>query len=421
MRAAKAVLVSGRSFLKSWATFFVGGDFLLGCTFIVPFCRGKCPYCDFYSLAGTPEGMDAYVAAVLRAMGPWGEKLRGREIATVYFGGGTPSLLGAERLVRLLQGVKEGFGPGPRGRRSPLEANPTQVDRAFFQGVREAGFDRLSMGLQSANEEELRLLGPGPTPPGSGAGRGGRPGRGVFQHLPGPDAGAARRVPGKIGARSIDFAAGAGVEHISSYILKVEPGTPFAGRGWKSPTMTVPWSSTSSPWRSWQSGAMGSTRSATSQSPAGRAATTCCTGAGEEYVGFGPGAHSFFGGRRFYYPRDLAGFLNGAGPVDDGPGGGFGEFAMVNLRLSRGLVRRTALARFGAQGGALFDRARERAKKIPGAAGAGGWGAQSPLPRRGFWSPTPCWWSCWGRSCKKRERNFPLSFFYPAFCWNSWG
>ena len=57
----------------------------LGFYFHVPFCRGKCPYCDFYSLAGTPEGMDAYVAAVLRAMAPWGEKLRGREIATVYF------------------------------------------------------------------------------------------------------------------------------------------------------------------------------------------------------------------------------------------------------------------------------------------------------------------------------------------------
>ena len=72
---------------------------MLGLYFHVPFCHGKCPYCDFYSLPDSQSQMDEYAAAVLAALAPWGEKLRGREVSTVYFGGGTPSLLGAERLL----------------------------------------------------------------------------------------------------------------------------------------------------------------------------------------------------------------------------------------------------------------------------------------------------------------------------------
>ena len=71
---------------------------MLGFYFHVPFCHGKCPYCDFYSLPDSQENMDAYVQAVLTSLAPWRDKLRNRELATVYFGGGTPSLLGADRL-----------------------------------------------------------------------------------------------------------------------------------------------------------------------------------------------------------------------------------------------------------------------------------------------------------------------------------
>ena len=130
----------------------------LGLYFHVPFCRGKCPYCDFYSLAGTPEGMDAYVAAVLRAMAPLGGEAAGAGDRHGILWRGYPQPAGGGAAGPAAAGGEGGFCPGPRAEVT-LEANPTQVDRAFFQGVREAGFDRLSMGLQSANEEELRLLG----------------------------------------------------------------------------------------------------------------------------------------------------------------------------------------------------------------------------------------------------------------------
>ena len=140
---------------------------MLGLYFHVPFCHGKCPYCDFYSLPDGAARMDAYVEAVLRALAPWRERLRGRELATVYFGGGTPSLLGARRLGPILDAVREGFALSP-GAEVTLEANPTQVDRDFFKEVRQAGFNRLSMGLQSADPPSCGCWAgptPGRTPP----------------------------------------------------------------------------------------------------------------------------------------------------------------------------------------------------------------------------------------------------------------
>ena len=202
---------------------------MLGFYIHVPFCHGKCPYCDFYSRPDSPRKMDAYVSAVTAALAPWRERLAGRELATVYFGGGTPSLLGARRLGTILQAVRQGFSLAP-GAEITLEANPTSVDRAFFQEVGQAGFNRLSMGLQSANEEELRFLGRAHSPQQAAQAVENARAAGfsnisldLMLGLPG---GSREKL-----GRSIAFAASLGVEHISSYILKVEPGTPFAARG----------------------------------------------------------------------------------------------------------------------------------------------------------------------------------------------
>lgn len=336
---------------------------MLGFYFHVPFCHGKCPYCDFYSLPDSPQAMDVYVQAVLASLAPWRERLAGRELATVYFGGGTPSLLGADRLGTLLQAVGEGFSLAPEAEIT-LEANPTRVDRDFFQGVRAAGFNRLSMGLQSAHREELRFLGRTHSP------------EDVIQAV--GDARAAGfsnisldlmlGLPGGSWEKlrdSIAFVAGLSVEHVSSYLLKVEPGTPFGERGVELPSeddgadqylLAVE-----------ELARLGYKQYEISNfaRPGKESRHNLLYWRGEEYLGFGPGAHSFFQGRRFYYPRDLKAFLRGEPPVDDGPGGDFGEFAMLNLRLTRGLRREDCLARFGATGGALFDEVLENAASCP--------------------------------------------------------
>ena len=336
---------------------------MLGFYFHVPFCQSKCPYCDFYSRPVSPEVMDAYVQALLSSLSPWTEKLRDRELSTIYFGGGTPNLLGAERLRTILQEVRERFALSPTAEIT-LEANPTHVDRTFFEKVRSAGFNRLSMGLQSANPEELRFLGRTHSP------------QDVIQAVVNARAAGFDNIsldlmlglPGgskeRLG-KSIAFATGLGVEHISSYILKVEPGTPFAARH-----VTVPDDDQTSDQYLFAVEELAKRGYAQYEisnfsRPGKESRHNLLYWRGEEYLGFGPAAHSFFGGRRFYFPRDLEGFLQGNAPVDDGPGGDFGEFAMLNLRLTRGLLREDCLARFGTQGEEEFCQLLENAKKCP--------------------------------------------------------
>ena len=73
----------------------------------IPFCASKCPYCDFYSLTGqTPEVMDGYTDALIRSLGEWSARLEGVLADTLYFGGGTPSLLGSDRLARIMEAAR---------------------------------------------------------------------------------------------------------------------------------------------------------------------------------------------------------------------------------------------------------------------------------------------------------------------------
>ena len=133
-----------------------GGASPIGLYLHVPFCDGKCPYCDFYSMRAGGMKLRQYMDALLRRI----RSFQGRGIAldTVYFGGGTPSLLGDKRLARLLGAVRESFALAP-GAEITVEVNPTREPGRLYQGLREAGVNRISLGLQSAQDGELRLLG----------------------------------------------------------------------------------------------------------------------------------------------------------------------------------------------------------------------------------------------------------------------
>lgn len=329
----------------------------------VPFCDGKCPYCDFYSLRGDGELMDRYVSALSREIGAWADSHDRQAAGTVYFGGGTPNLLGAERLSALLERVRDCFAVQD-GAEITLEANPTGGDRAFFQAVRKAGFNRLSMGLQSANEEELAFLGRRHT--SGDVKRSVEAARGAgFDNI---SLDLMLGLPGGTKARlehSIDFAAGLGVEHISAYILKVEEGTPFAARGVQVPEDDDTADQYLFCVEELERRGYAQYEISNFARPGRESRHNLVYWHGEEYLGFGPGAHSFYGGKRFYYDRDLAGFLAGAKPAADGEGGGFAEYAMLNLRLTEGLRRDRCRERYGPAGEAAFDRMAQRVKKCP--------------------------------------------------------
>ena len=123
----------------------------------IPFCVKKCNYCDFLSAPAEEETRAAYVDALL-------EEIRGfedpedYEVVTVFFGGGTPSILPGQEIFRIMEALREKFS-FRRGAEITLEANPGTVDKEKLSCYKKAGINRLSFGLQSADAEELKKLG----------------------------------------------------------------------------------------------------------------------------------------------------------------------------------------------------------------------------------------------------------------------
>ena len=129
----------------------------LGIYVHIPFCRQKCIYCDFYSLPNREEEMDAYCAALETRL--LETDFSGCAADTVYFGGGTPSLLGPARLNAVLATVCRACEVVPEAEIT-LEANPDSAgDRNALRDLRSAGFNRISLGMQSASDAELASLG----------------------------------------------------------------------------------------------------------------------------------------------------------------------------------------------------------------------------------------------------------------------
>lgn len=120
----------------------------------IPFCVKKCRYCDFLSMPADEDTRDRYVEALCHEIEAYGRA----SIETIYFGGGTPSVIGAEKLIRILECVRTHFAVMEEAEIT-VEINPATIDKKGLQKLRENGVNRLSIGLQSINDEELKLLG----------------------------------------------------------------------------------------------------------------------------------------------------------------------------------------------------------------------------------------------------------------------
>src|SRR5262245_31842789 len=124
-----------------------------------PFCASKCPYCDFNShvrTGGIDEGR--FLAAYQAELRHWASRTRGRTVASIFFGGGTPSLLSPATVGSLLE-VIAGLWPIDEKVEVTLEANPSSVEASRFAGYRAAGVNRVSLGVQSLDDGALRVLG----------------------------------------------------------------------------------------------------------------------------------------------------------------------------------------------------------------------------------------------------------------------
>lgn len=123
-----------------------------------PFCASKCPYCDFNSHVHESIDQNAWRQAYLRAIEHYAEKLPGRVVSSVFFGGGTPSLMEPETVAEIFDAIQKHFKVA-NDLEVTLEANPTSVEAEKFKAFRAAGVNRVSIGVQALNDKDLKFLG----------------------------------------------------------------------------------------------------------------------------------------------------------------------------------------------------------------------------------------------------------------------
>ena len=124
----------------------------------IPFCVKKCDYCDFLSFPAEEKMQEDYVEALLKELVFYGTKYKDRRITTIFIGGGTPSWLRADLILKIMETVRENFSVD-RDAEITIECNPGTVTDHKFEVYKETGINRLSIGLQSAHNEELKRLG----------------------------------------------------------------------------------------------------------------------------------------------------------------------------------------------------------------------------------------------------------------------
>ncbi len=189
-----------------------------------PYCAAKCPYCDFNSHVAKGPGEERWQAAVLRELAFYGGLAPGRTVSSIFIGGGTPSLMSAAAVGRLLDAVA-GHWPVAPDAEITMEANPSSVEAERFAGYRAAGVNRVSLGVQSLKDDALRFL---------GRIHGAAEARAAIEvakaHFPRVSFDLIYALPGQTPTEwcaelteALALAAG----HLSLYQLTIEPGTAF--------------------------------------------------------------------------------------------------------------------------------------------------------------------------------------------------
>ena len=191
-----------------------------------PFCASKCPYCDFNShvrAGGIDEAR--FLAAYRRELAHWAARRTGGTVTSVFFGGGTPSLMGAGTVGAILDSVASHWRVDP-GAEITLEANPSSVEAARFRAYRAAGVNRVSLGVQSFDDAELKALGRLHTAAEAKAGI--DVARETFERFTFDLIYARPRQSPEAWRRELGEALGRAGRHLSLYQLTIEPDTPFA-------------------------------------------------------------------------------------------------------------------------------------------------------------------------------------------------
>ncbi len=358
----------------------------LGLYIHIPFCHSKCAYCDFYSQSNAGDAlMQRYVDALLLQMEDYSAAAASYTVDTVFIGGGTPTALPVKTMCELLEGINRHFNLA-RDAEFTMEANPATVSLAALTKYRKTGVNRLSLGLQSANADELAALSRIHTVSDFEASYNAARKAG-FDNI---NVDIMYGIPLQTAdsfSRTLDYVTGLDPEHLSVYGLKIEDGTPFARTR---NTLILPDEDTEADMYLDCISYLGLKGFRHYEiSNFARPGYECrhnlkywnC----DEYLGLGCAAHSYFANMRFSMKRDLMLFidameadisrgsmmransielseaqLRNARPIDElyqlTPNERIGEYIMLKLRLCDGISSTEFTSRFGMNFDALYGR-----------------------------------------------------------------
>jgi putative oxygen-independent coproporphyrinogen III oxidase len=320
----------------------------------VPFCASRCGYCDFNTYTARELGgggaQQEFPATVLKELALAARVLgdAAPSVDTVFFGGGTPTLLDPTDLGRLLEEIDKAFGLAPDAEIT-TEANPESVSAQSLRALRQAGFNRISLGMQSVAPHVLALLDRQHTP-----------GRAVAAAREAKDAGFTNvsldLIYGTPGERPEDFAASldavisAEVDHVSAYSLIVEPGTRFAARVHRGEIPDTDDDVAADRYLAAEerldaAGFAWYEVSNWARSPGDMCLHNLGYWRGGHWWGFGPGAHSHIGGVRWWNVKHPTAYASRLGDTTSPayarelltPGQRHVEDVMLRLRLAEGL------------------------------------------------------------------------------------
>lgn len=324
----------------------------LGIYLHIPFCRARCAYCDFAS--GTDFSREAaFFRAMEREAEAVSSPFSGRRVDTVYFGGGTPSAADPQRLCALLGRLRALFELTPDCEIS-VECNPGTITARGAEQYLKAGFNRFSVGLQTAHDGTLRRLGRIHTAAeGEEAVRllraagAGNLSADLMLGLPGEGVKEVRQ--------SAEWALGLGIDHLSAYALTVEEGTPLAREG-----VTVDGDLAADCYDEVCRLAEGAGLFRYEVSNFARPGFECRHNRRywdlSDYLGLGPSAHSLIGRRRFFHGSSFSGYLRDPLAVEEEErlteAEAEREYLMLALRTARGVD----LGRYGADFGDFSAR-----------------------------------------------------------------
>ncbi len=325
---------------------------MLGIYIHIPFCKRKCAYCDFCSTSRYDDAMmDRYVQALVAQFGDFFIKGGRYEADTVYFGGGTPSVLGAKRIAHILKELQRRVSL--KHPEITVEVNPESCDKKLFQKLRAAGVNRISMGVQSANDEQLKALGRLHT-----FAQAAEAAKLCKQYctdnlsldlmygLPGQDMDDVRS--------SAEALCALEPAHVSCYALKLEEGTPLARQNPELPDddtqadmyLCLVDMLEKAGYKQYEiSNFARDGRISRHNSKYWNL---------DETIGFGCAAHSFYGGKRFSFTGDIASYIDGAlgkKPIVEQAdelsfGNRNGEYVMLKLRTAEGIDESAFFRRF---------------------------------------------------------------------------